>query len=67
MKKLFSFLFKVSQHADKNMMSPANLTTCFAPNLLIPPVETIESLVGDSAYVNTVIRLVLEEQQQMFE
>jgi hypothetical protein len=40
---LFHFLFKVTEHSSKNLMNSRNLALMFAPNILRPKLETVES------------------------
>lgn len=40
---LFRFLNEVSAHSSQNRMSASNLAIVFAPNLIRPEVETLET------------------------
>jgi len=45
---LFTFLSKVAKHSDINLMTSANLGIIFAPNLLKPKVDTLDTAMGNA-------------------
>lgn len=63
---LFSFLHRVSEHSDVNKMRPANLAIVFAPNLLRPPIESPEIVIGDSPHANGLISTLISQSSIFF-
>jgi hypothetical protein len=64
---IMKFLNKVSQFSDKNKMTVDNLATVWAPNLLRAETETVEKIMLDSNYVNSIIRTLIEHVDTMAE
>eukprot|EP01117_Protostelium_nocturnum_P003776 TRINITY_DN15038_c0_g1_i1.p1 TRINITY_DN15038_c0_g1~~TRINITY_DN15038_c0_g1_i1.p1 ORF type:complete len:576 (+),score=218.04 TRINITY_DN15038_c0_g1_i1:219-1946(+) len=58
---LLRHLNNVSKHSEKNKMTPTNLATCWAPNLLRPEKETQETMMSDANVVNFIIETAITE------
>lgn len=58
--------FRVSQHHDKNLMTPVNLGVCFGPSLLRPEVETVSSIY-DIKFRNAIVELLITHYEKMFQ
>lgn len=57
---LMQFLSKVANNSDFNKMTPTNLATCWAPNLLKNETETTESMVMEGVHACSVIACLIE-------
>ena len=57
-------LRKVADHEDVNKMSPTNLAVCFAPTLLRPEVETVDTMTSSNPKI--VIATIIEEYDFLF-
>jgi len=57
---LFTFLAAISKHAETNMMSPMNLAICFAPNLIRPKQDTMDTIVHDTPKVIACVCVIIE-------
>ena len=64
--RLFAFLHRVADRSDLNKMRPANLAICFAPNLLRPPVESPDIVIGDSPHANSLIATLITHSDYFF-
>jgi len=58
---LFSFLHVVSTHSTQNRMSASNLSIVFAPNIIKPEVETLETSLSSPK-----ITVLVEDYIQMY-
>ncbi|CAF3338689.1 unnamed protein product [Rotaria socialis] len=63
---LMSHLHKVSQHNEKNLMTPVNLGVCFGPSLLRPEFETVSSIY-DIKFRNAIVELIIIHNEKMFQ
>jgi len=57
---LFSYLAGVAALQEVNLMSPMNLSICFAPNLVRPQQETMESIINDTPKIIAVVGLFIQ-------
>jgi hypothetical protein len=57
---LFAFLAAVSRHSEVTMMSPMNLAICFAPNLIRPKQDTMDTIVHDTPKVIACVCVIIE-------
>ncbi|CAF0956697.1 unnamed protein product [Rotaria sordida] len=62
---LMTHLHKVSQHNEKNLMTPVNLGVCFGPSLLRPEFETVSSIY-DIKFRNAIVELIIIHYDKMF-
>jgi hypothetical protein len=62
---LMDFLFTVSTHRT-NCMTIPNIAIVFAPNLMRPRVERIESILTNSSSVNMIISLLIQHHEVLF-
>jgi len=62
---LMAFLFTVSTFKS-NCMSVPNIAIVFAPNLMRPKVERIESILTNSSSVNLIISLLIQHHEVLF-
>lgn len=62
---LMKFLGKVAEKSDFNKMTPSNLSTCWAPNLLKNEAETLQSMVLEANTVNSIISTIIENVEYM--
>jgi len=60
-KLLFDLLADVQQHEAFTKMNSTNLGIVFAPNILRPRVETMETIVGDARKVIGVISVLIDD------
>ena len=60
------FISSVSNHNEKNLMTPVNLGVCFGPSLLRPEVETVSSIY-DIKFRNAIVELLITHYQKMFQ
>jgi hypothetical protein len=63
---LIKFLSMVAAKADKNHMHAKNLAIVFAPSLLRPEVETMDSLLGDSLNINRILETMINHYEETF-
>jgi hypothetical protein len=56
---LMCFLHRVTLQSDKNLMTPKNLAIVFAPNVLRPLVESVQSIMTDSQLCLQVVELLI--------
>lgn len=56
----------VAVHQDTNMMSAKNLAIVFAPNILRPQVETVQTSMSDNAAILACVNTLIEEQTFIF-
>lgn len=63
---LMTHLHNVSEHKDKNLMTPVNLGVCFGPSLLRPEFETVSSIY-DIKFRNAIVELILLHYEKMFQ
>ncbi|EGG22013.1 RhoGAP domain-containing protein [Cavenderia fasciculata] len=64
---LIAFLYRICKHSRTHKMDSGNLSIVFAPNILRAKVETPEQIVADSPKVTTIIKLIIEHYQELFE
>eukprot|EP01119_Soliformovum_irregulare_P019846 TRINITY_DN6365_c0_g1_i1.p1 TRINITY_DN6365_c0_g1~~TRINITY_DN6365_c0_g1_i1.p1 ORF type:complete len:566 (+),score=193.35 TRINITY_DN6365_c0_g1_i1:135-1700(+) len=57
--KLLRFLADIASQSSQNKMTASNLSTCFAPNLLRPQTETMESILKNAPLVIVVMTLMI--------
>ncbi|CAF2929273.1 unnamed protein product [Rotaria sp. Silwood2] len=62
---LMTHLYKVSQHNEKNLMTPVNLGVCFGPSILRPEFETVSSIY-DIKFRNAIVELIIIHYEKMF-
>lgn len=55
---LFAFLNKIQERASANLMTSSNLGIVFAPSLLYPKIQTIESMTNNSSVVELVTTFI---------
>jgi hypothetical protein len=56
----------VSEHKEKNLMTPVNLGVCFGPSLLRPEFETVSSIY-DIKFRNAIVELIIQHYEKMFQ
>ncbi len=56
----------VAVHQDTNMMSAKNLAIVFAPNIIRPQVETVQTSMSDNAAILACVNTLIEEQTFIF-
>jgi hypothetical protein len=56
----------VSEHKEKNLMTPINLGVCFGPSLLRPEVETVSSIY-DIKFRNAIVEFIIEHHEKMLQ
>lgn len=57
---LFLFLAEISKHEEVNMMSAMNLSVCFAPNLIRPQQDTMDTIIHDTPKVIACVCVIIE-------
>lgn len=57
---VFAFLASISRHSEVNMMTPMNLSICFAPNLIRPKQDTMDTIVQDTPKVISSVCVIIE-------
>lgn len=55
----------MSEHNEKNLMTPVNLGVCFGPSLLRPEFETVSSIY-DIKFRNAIVELMITHNEKMF-
>ncbi len=60
------FFLSVSDHKEKNLMTPVNLGVCFGPSLLRPEFETVSSIY-DIKFRNAIVELIIIHYDKMFQ
>eukprot|EP00727_Mastigamoeba_balamuthi_P009065 m51a1_g4781 hypothetical protein (758) ;mRNA; r:51215-54360 len=60
-------LHRVASCSSQNSMTPANLATVFATNILRPEVETIEYIVTDTLLVNSVFEFIIDNYPEIYD
>jgi len=58
---LFSFLATIASYSHLNLMSSMNLAICFAPNILRPKVDTMDTIVHDTPKVIACVCVLIDE------
>eukprot|EP00004_Rigifila_ramosa_P000035 TRINITY_DN1005_c0_g2_i2.p1 TRINITY_DN1005_c0_g2~~TRINITY_DN1005_c0_g2_i2.p1 ORF type:complete len:1171 (-),score=265.89 TRINITY_DN1005_c0_g2_i2:1914-5426(-) len=64
--ELVNFLVRISRSASVNKMTASNLAIVFAPNLLRPKVDSMESIMH-AAHINHAIQVLIEDYIEVFE
>jgi hypothetical protein len=65
LKELMAFLHEVSL-VSSNCMNATNIAIVFAPNLIRPRLETMETILMSSSYVNQLIQMLIMYHDQLF-
>jgi len=66
LKLLILFLGSIVENSEVNMMTAYNLAVVFAPNLLRPKLESIET-VYEQAVITNLVKILIEEYEFIFE
>ena len=61
---LLQHLEKISDQAEKNMMTVSNLGVCFGPTLLRAEEETVAAIM-DIKFANVVVEILIENWKQV--
>jgi len=63
---LVGYLWRLSSHQDKNKMTPNNLAIVFAPSLLKPQNQSLQTQVEDSPYAVSFLKTLIEHHDYFF-
>eukprot|EP01117_Protostelium_nocturnum_P012309 TRINITY_DN4530_c0_g1_i3.p1 TRINITY_DN4530_c0_g1~~TRINITY_DN4530_c0_g1_i3.p1 ORF type:complete len:485 (+),score=157.96 TRINITY_DN4530_c0_g1_i3:89-1543(+) len=66
LRRLLELMVYIEKNAAVNQMTSSNLSIVFAPNILRAPQETMQQAILNSPIVNSIVRMIVEQNQRVF-